>query len=55
MVAVTHELKFADKVADEVLFIDDGEILEKGTPDDIFKRPQHERTKQFLSRILKRV
>lgn len=55
MVVVTHELKFAEEVADEVLFMDEGVILEKGTPEDIFKRPQHERTKQFLSRILKQV
>ncbi|RYL95007.1 amino acid ABC transporter ATP-binding protein [Sporolactobacillus sp. THM7-4] len=55
MIIVTHELKFAEEVADEVIFMDDGVILEKGTPETIFHRPQHERTKQFLSRILKRV
>lgn len=55
MVVVTHELKFASEVADEVLFMDDGVILEKGSPEAIFQHPQHERTQQFLSRILKQV
>ncbi|CAM3060161.1 amino acid ABC transporter ATP-binding protein [Sporolactobacillus spathodeae] len=52
MVVVTHELKFAADVADEVLFLDDGRILERGAPDVLLQQPQHERTKQFLSRIL---
>lgn len=55
MIVVTHELKFAAEVADEILFMDDGVVLEKGPPDQIFKHPQHERTKQFLSRILKQI
>jgi cystine transport system ATP-binding protein len=53
MVIVTHELRFAGKVADEVLFVDDGMILERGTPEAVFNHPQHERTRQFLSRVLK--
>lgn len=52
MVVVTHELKFASEVADEVLFLDDGRILERGAPDVLLQQPQHERTKQFLNRIL---
>ncbi|GGL49175.1 L-cystine import ATP-binding protein TcyC [Sporolactobacillus putidus] len=55
MVIVTHELKFASEVADEVLFMDNGVILEQGSPESIFGHPRHERTKQFLSRILKQV
>ncbi|MCO7127177.1 amino acid ABC transporter ATP-binding protein [Sporolactobacillus shoreicorticis] len=55
MVIVTHELKFAQEVADEVVFIDQGVILEKGNPDQLFQHPKHERTRRFLSRILQRV
>lgn len=55
MVIVTHELKFASEVADEVLFMDDGVILERGGPESIFRHPRHERVRQFLSRILKQV
>ncbi|MFT8319046.1 MAG: amino acid ABC transporter ATP-binding protein [Sporolactobacillus sp.] len=55
MVVVTHELKFASEVADEVLFMDQGVILEKGSPAQLFQHPQHERTQQFLSKILKQV
>jgi cystine transport system ATP-binding protein len=55
MVVVTHELKFAEEVADKVLFLDQGRILEKGTPDELFGHPKHERTRQFLSRIMNKV
>lgn len=48
MVVVTHEMKFAKDVADEVIFIDQGEIIEKGVPAQIFKTPQHKRTQKFL-------
>lgn len=49
MVVVTHEMKFAKDVADEVIFIDKGKIIEKGTPKTIFTKPTETRTKQFLS------
>ncbi|MGG1861449.1 amino acid ABC transporter ATP-binding protein [Bacillus safensis] len=52
MAVVTHEIKFAQEVADEVIFIDGGVIVEQGPPEEIFKRPKEERTKQFLNRIL---
>ncbi len=52
MVVVTHEMGFAREVADRVLFMDEGVIIEEGTPDEIFTNPQHERTKSFLKKIL---
>ncbi len=52
MVVVTHEMGFAREVAHRVLFMDQGEILEEGTPEHFFLDPQHERTKGFLSQIL---
>lgn len=52
MIVVTHEMSFAQEVASQVVFMDEGRILEKGTPDEIFIRPKEERTKQFLKRIL---
>ena len=52
MMVVTHEMGFARKVADRVIFMDKGEIVEMNTPDEFFKNPQHERTKLFLSQIL---
>lgn len=52
MVVVTHEMGFAKDVADKVVFMDEGIILEEGTPDKIFNNPENERTKQFLARIL---
>lgn len=52
MVIVTHEMGFAREVADRVLFIDDGVILEQGTPEEIFGNPQNERTQTFLSMVL---
>ena len=52
MLCVTHEMGFARKVADRVLFMDRGEIIEENTPDQFFDHPQNERTKLFLSQIL---
>ena len=52
MVVVTHEMGFARQVADRVVFIDEGQIVEEGTPSDLFDRPQEERTKRFLSKVL---
>ena len=52
MVIVTHEMGFAKEVADRVFFIDQGIIMEKGTPQQIFENPQHERTQSFLSKVL---
>ena len=52
MLCVTHEMGFARKVADRVIFMDQGEIVEQNTPDAFFDHPQHERTRLFLSQIL---
>ena len=52
MVVVTHEMGFAREVADRVIFIDHGLIVEEGTPAEIFDSPQHERTQAFLSKVL---
>lgn len=52
MVIVTHQIQFAKQVSDQVLFTDGGVILEQGTPAAVIDDPQHERTKQFLQRIL---
>ncbi len=52
MLCVTHEMGFARQVADRVVFMDRGEIVEINTPEEFFKNPQHERTKLFLSQIL---
>ncbi|NWK85400.1 amino acid ABC transporter ATP-binding protein [Staphylococcus sp. GSSP0090] len=52
MVVVTHEMNFARDVSDKVVFMADGVIVESGTPTDIFDHQQHERTKNFLSRVL---
>lgn len=52
MIVVTHEMSFAEDVADKVVFMDGGYVLEEGSPEKIFYKPEHERTKQFLSRIL---
>ena len=51
MVVVTHEIGFAQKVADRVVFMNDGEILEIGSPPDIFVNPSHERTREFMSSV----
>lgn len=52
MMVVTHEMGFAQKVCSKVLFMDQGKILESGTPKDIFENPKHDRTKEFLSKVL---
>lgn len=52
MVCVTHEMGFARQVADRVIFMADGEIIEQGAPDQFFDNPQNERTKTFLSQIV---
>ena len=52
MVIVTHEMGFAREVADRVLFMDGGYIVEEGTPDEVFSHPQHARTKDFLNKVL---
>ncbi|MFM1655320.1 amino acid ABC transporter ATP-binding protein [Brevibacillus sp. B_LB10_24] len=53
MIVVTHEMGFAREVADRVVFMDNGQILEQGQPGHFFGNPQHERTKQFLKSIFK--
>ncbi len=52
MVVVTHEMGFAREVADRVLFMDEGQIVEEGTPEQIFTSPQQQRTKDFLNKVL---
>ncbi|MCH4168223.1 MAG: amino acid ABC transporter ATP-binding protein [Streptococcaceae bacterium] len=52
MVIVTHEMGFAKQVADRVLFIDGGKILEDGTPEQVFESPKNSRTKSFLDKVL---
>lgn len=49
---LTHEMSFAEDVADHVIFMDGGVVVEEGKPDQIFYRPKEERTRQFLSRIM---
>jgi polar amino acid transport system ATP-binding protein len=51
MVVVTHEMEFAREVADRVVMMDGGVVVEEGTPSQIFGSPQNERTKRFLSRL----
>ncbi|MFC5732841.1 amino acid ABC transporter ATP-binding protein [Cytobacillus gottheilii] len=51
MVVVTHEMRFAEEAADEVIFMDGGHIIERGAPSQIFTNPKEERTKQFLNMI----
>ena len=52
MICVTHEMGFARSVADRIIFMDEGEIVEEATPAEFFDNPVHERTKLFLSQIL---
>ncbi|EGT0643509.1 amino acid ABC transporter ATP-binding protein [Citrobacter braakii] len=52
MIVVTHEMHFAREIADRVVFIDGGEILEMAAPEDFFTRPQHPRTQRFLKKVL---
>ena len=51
MIIVTHEMSFAKEIADRIIFMDDGRIIEEGTPEEIFSNPQKERTKRFLERF----
>jgi ABC-type polar amino acid transport system ATPase subunit len=53
MVVVTHEMQFAREVADKVVFMDQGVVVEEGTPEEVFDHPQSPRTEQFLSRVRK--
>lgn len=52
MIVVTHEMRFAEEVADHVIFMDNGVIIEEGTPDELFNHTLEERTKQFLQKIV---
>lgn len=52
MIVVTHEMSFAQDVANEIIFMDGGVIVEQGKPEDIFRNPKEERTRQFLKRII---
>ena len=52
MVVLTHEMGFAREVADEIIFMDERRIIERGTDESFFRNPKSERTKQFLSQIL---
>ena len=52
MCCVTHEMGFAKAVADRVIFMDQGQIVEQNNPNDFFNNPQNERSKDFLSKIL---
>ncbi len=52
MVVVTHEMGFAREVADRVVFMDGGYIIEEGTPDEVLKNPKQERTISFLNKVL---
>ena len=52
MVVVTHEMGFAREVADKVVFMDAGQLIEQGTPEQIFEHPQSERLKTFLDKVI---
>ena len=52
LVIVTHEIGFAREVSDQVVFMEQGRILETGTPDKVFSRPDHPRTAAFLAKVL---
>ena len=52
MVVVTHEMGFAKEVADRVVFMADGHVMEEGTPEKVFDNPQNERTKAFLDKVI---
>lgn len=53
MVVVTHEMGFAKQVADRIVFMDGGQIIEEGTPDEFFTNPKNERTKSFLNKVIR--
>ncbi len=52
MIVVTHEMGFAREVADELVFMDGGVVVERGEPVELMRNPQHERTKAFLSKVM---
>jgi ABC-type polar amino acid transport system ATPase subunit len=52
MICVTHEMGFAKQVADRIIFMDEGEIVEENSPEEFFNNPQNNRTKTFLDQIL---
>ena len=52
MVVVTHEMGFAKEVASRVIFMDEGKLVEEGTPEEIFNNPKHPRLQEFLSKVL---
>jgi polar amino acid transport system ATP-binding protein len=52
MIVVTHEMGFAREVADELVFMDGGVVVESGDPRDVLSNPQHQRTQAFLSKVL---
>jgi len=52
MLCVTHEMGFARAVADRVVFMDQGQIIEQATPHEFFEQPKHDRTRDFLAKIL---
>ena len=52
MIVLTHEMGFSHDVADRVVFMDGGFVVEEGKPDDIFSHPKNDRTRAFLSRVL---
>ncbi len=52
LVIVTHEIGFAREVADRVVFLDDGRVIEQGSPDEVLSRPRHPRTREFLAKVL---
>lgn len=52
MVVVTHEMGFAKEVGDRILFMDEGKIVEEGSPEEVFNNPKHPRTKDFLGKVL---
>jgi polar amino acid transport system ATP-binding protein len=54
MLVVTHEIGFAKEVGDQVVFMDDGVVVEQGPPADVLDHPRQERTKKFLGRVLER-
>jgi ABC-type polar amino acid transport system ATPase subunit len=51
MVVVSHEMRFAEEAADRVIFMDQGQIIEEGTPAQVFRETQQDRTRAFLSRV----
>lgn len=52
MIIVTHEMEFARRVSDQIVFMDEGAIVEQGTPEEVFYKTKKERTKKFLRRVL---